>query len=127
MPEIRVLLVDDHAMMRAGFRTILSLEDDIEVVGEAATGAEAISAAAALHPDVVCMDVQMPDMDGLEATRRIRADARWQKLPVIAITAKAMRDDQEQCRKAGCNDYLAKPIELDRLISLLRVWLPSTA
>ena len=68
MSELRVLLVDDHAMMRAGFRTILSLEHDIEVVGEAGTGVEAISAAATLQPNVICMDVQMPDMDGLEAT-----------------------------------------------------------
>jgi len=61
----------------------------------------------------------------LEATRRIRAQPKFQKLPIIAVTAKAMKDDQEQCRRAGTNDYLAKPIELDRLFSLLRVWMPS--
>jgi len=63
-------------------------------------------------------------MDGLEATRRIRTDARFKTLPIIAITAKAMKDDQEQARAAGMTDYLAKPIDLDRLYSLLRVWLP---
>jgi CheY-like chemotaxis protein len=68
----------------------------------------------------------MPGMDGLEATRRIRKDARFRKLPIIAVTAKAMKDDQEQCLQAGTSDYMAKPIDLDRLFSLLRVWLPNT-
>jgi CheY-like chemotaxis protein len=68
--------------------------------------------------------VMMPGMDGLEATRRIRTDARFRSLPIIAITAKAMTDDQELCLAAGSTDYLAKPIDLDRLYSLLRVWMP---
>ena len=74
--------------------------------------------------DLVLMDVMMPEMDGFEATRAIRKDPRWRKLPIIAVTAKAMKDDQERCLQAGANDYLAKPIELDRLFSLIRVWLP---
>jgi CheY-like chemotaxis protein len=73
--------------------------------------------------DLVLMDVMMPEMDGFEATE-IRKDPRWRKLPIIAVTAKAMKDDQERCLQAGANDYLAKPIDLDRLFSLIRVWLP---
>jgi CheY-like chemotaxis protein len=67
--------------------------------------------------------VMMPVMDGLAATREIRNDARWAKLPIITLTAKAMPDDQEICLKAGANDYMAKPLDVDRLLSLVRVWL----
>ncbi|RZJ13255.1 MAG: response regulator [Rubrivivax sp.] len=120
----KVLLVDDD--MRNVFALTSLLEQRGLTVEAARNGVEALEKLEVQSDiDIVLMDIMMPVMDGLEATRRIRADARWQKLPVIAITAKAMRDDQEQCRKAGCNDYLAKPIDLDRLISLLRVWLPT--
>ncbi len=120
----KVLLVDDDA------RNIFALTSVLEQRGlnvePARNGVEALEKLETHSDiDIVLMDVMMPVMDGLEATRRIRADARWQKLPVIAITAKAMRDDQEQCRRAGANDYLAKPLDPDRLMSLLRVWLPS--
>jgi CheY-like chemotaxis protein len=63
-------------------------------------------------------------MDGLEAIRRIRARGDLDKLPIIALTAKAMRDDQEKCLAAGANDYVAKPIDVDKLLSLIRVWMP---
>ena len=66
----------------------------------------------------------MPEMDGLTATREIRKQSQWNKLPIIMLTAKAMRDDQERCMEAGANDYMAKPIDVEKLISLVRVWMP---
>ena len=120
----KVLLVDDD--VRNVFALGAALEQRGLTVEVGRNGVEAITRLNEIPDiDLVLMDVMMPVMDGLEATRRIRADPRFRKLPIIAITAKAMKDDQEQCRRAGANDYLAKPIEFDRLISLLRVWLPS--
>jgi CheY-like chemotaxis protein/CHASE3 domain sensor protein len=119
----RILLVDDD------IRNIFSLSSALEHKGMsveiARNGFEAIEKLDTVSDiDLVLMDVMMPGMDGLEATRRIRADARFRNLPIIAITAKAMTDDQELCLAAGSTDYLAKPIDLDRLYSLLRVWMP---
>jgi CheY-like chemotaxis protein len=74
--------------------------------------------------DLVLMDVMMPVMDGLTATREIRKNARWKKLPIIMLTAKAMPDDQQRCLEAGANDYMAKPLDVEKLLSLVRVWLP---
>jgi len=74
--------------------------------------------------DLVLMDVMMPVMDGLTATRHIRNDPDWKKLPVIALTAKAMPDDQQRCIEAGANDYMAKPLDVEKLLSLVRVWMP---
>lgn len=121
----KVLVVDDDA------RNIFALTSALEQKGMRVeigrNGFEAISKLDEIADiDLVLMDIMMPGMDGLEATRRIRKDTRFRKLPIIAVTAKAMKDDQEQCLKAGTSDYLAKPIDLDRLFSLLRVWMPTT-
>ena len=120
----KVLLVDDDV------RNIFALASALESKGLSVeigrNGFEALAKLAEVPDiDIVLMDIMMPGMDGLEATRRIRANPKFAQLPVIAVTAKAMKDDQEQCRRAGANDYLAKPIDLDRLFSLMRVWMPS--
>lgn len=120
-------------------RTILVVEDDVRNVYAltsileprgakveiARNGREAIEFLDE-HPeiDLVLMDTMMPVMDGISAMREIRKDPRFRSLPIISVTAKAMRDDQEQCMRAGASDYLAKPLEVEQLLSLCRVWLP---
>lgn len=117
---IRVVLADDHAMMRAGFRTILTTDDRIEVVGEAGTGAEAIAQARALRPDVVCMDVQMPDLDGLEATRRIIADPDIPSA-VLVVTTFDRDDYLFAALDAGASGFLLKNAGPEELTAAVRV------
>jgi len=117
---VRVLLVDDHAVMRAGFRMILEAQGDITVVGEASTGTEAVASASALHPDVICMDVQMPDMDGLEATRRIVSDPAISAVVVVVTTFD--RDDYLfQALHAGASGFLLKNAGPEELVTAVRV------
>ncbi|HCS44536.1 MAG TPA: two-component system sensor histidine kinase/response regulator [Pseudomonas sp.] len=119
----KVLLVDDDVRNIFALTSALEQKGAVVVIGR--NGREAIERLNEVEDiDLVLMDVMMPEMDGFEATTLIRKDPRWRKLPIIAVTAKAMKDDQERCLQAGSNDYLAKPIDLDRLFSLIRVWLP---
>ncbi|WP_417660731.1 response regulator [Pseudomonas sp.] len=119
----RILLVDDD--VRNIFALTSALEQKGAVVEVGCNGREAIEKLNQFDDiDLVLMDIMMPEMDGYEATEIIRKDLRWRKLPIIAVTAKAMKDDQDRCLRAGANDYLAKPIDLDRLFSLIRVWMP---
>jgi CheY-like chemotaxis protein len=118
----RVLLAEDDA------RNIFALSSVLEPLGVrmeiARNGREALERLEAQDIDLVLMDIMMPEMDGLEALRRIRAQPRWAELPIIALTAKAMPEDRERCLEAGANDYIAKPIDVERLVSLCRVWCP---
>ena len=118
-----ILLVDDD--VRNIFALTSALEARGAMVEIGRNGREALEKLEQVSEiDLVLMDVMMPEMDGLEATRRLRANPRFEKMPVIAITAKATKDDREQCLAAGANDYLAKPVDLERLFSMLRVWMP---
>ncbi|MFY2561168.1 response regulator [Corallococcus terminator] len=124
----RILVVEDDV------RNIFALSSVLEPRGAkveiARNGREALErlsnslAQVSQGVDLVLMDIMMPEMDGLTAMREIRKRAEWQKLPIIALTAKAMRDDQEKCLAAGANDYIAKPLDVEKLLSLIRVWMP---
>jgi CheY-like chemotaxis protein len=118
----RVLVVDDDV------RNIFALSSVLErrgmVVVTASTGREAIATLEST-PDVaiVLMDVMMPEMDGYETMQAIRGNAEFRRLPIIALTAKAMKGDREKCLEAGASEYLAKPVNTDQLLSALRMWL----
>jgi CheY-like chemotaxis protein/CHASE3 domain sensor protein len=119
----RILVVDDD--VRNIFALTSALEQKGAQVEVARNGVEALERLdGAEAVDLVLMDIMMPVMDGYTAMREIRKRPRWDKLPIIAVTAKAMRDDQQKCLEAGASDYLPKPIELERLFSLMRVWMP---
>jgi signal transduction histidine kinase/CheY-like chemotaxis protein/CHASE3 domain sensor protein len=124
----RILVVEDDV------RNVYALTNILEPRGAkveiARNGREALAALekSANQPgsaiDLVLMDVMMPVMDGLAATREIRKNLAWKKLPIITLTAKAMPDDQQRCIDAGANDYMAKPLDVEKLLSLVRVWMP---
>jgi signal transduction histidine kinase/CheY-like chemotaxis protein len=118
----KVLIVDDD--MRNTFALATALEDKEMEVIVAKTGKEALERLAQ-HPDthIILMDIMMPEMDGYQAMQAIRTQPQHRKLPIIALTAKAMKGDKAKCIEAGANDYLSKPIDTDKLISLMKVWL----
>ncbi|MEV0593103.1 response regulator transcription factor [Nonomuraea cavernae] len=118
---IRAVLADDQRLVRAGFRSILSDEDDIEVVAEAANGLEAVAGAREHRPDVVLMDIRMPELDGLEATRRIVADPRLDGVRVIILTTFDLDDYVYGALRAGASGFLVKDTEPAELIHAVRV------
>lgn len=134
--SIRVLLVDDQALVRAGFRMILDAEEDIEVVGEAADGEQAVFSAAQFKPDVILMDVRMPNMDGIEATRKIvaagvsaetgqngdaDADPAMDRPRVLMLTTFELDEYVYESLRAGASGFLLKDVPADQLVSGIRV------
>ncbi len=113
---VRVLIADDQALVRRGFRMILEIEPDLEIVGEAADGREAVALTRDLAPDVVLMDVRMPDVDGVEATRRITAEAGC-RTRVIMLTTFDMDDYVYDALQAGASGFLLKDIQPELLVA----------
>jgi len=115
---IRVLVADDHAVVREGLRAFLALQDDVEVVGEAADGEEAVAAVASLQPDVALVDLVMPGVDGLEAIKRIRASNAPTR--VIVLTSFADEDKMLPAVRAGAVGYLLKDVDPQALVAAIR-------
>ena len=115
---IRVLIADDHTILRSGVRMLLEAETDIEVVGEALNGVEAVEQAGNLHPDVILMDIAMPLMDGLEATRQIKA--RWPEINILVLTMHRTDEYFFEMLKAGASGYILKAADTDELINAVR-------
>jgi DNA-binding NarL/FixJ family response regulator len=118
---VRVLIADDQALVRAGFRMILDAEDDIDVVGEASDGLEAVSAAARLKPDVVLMDIRMPELDGIEATRRVLAADGDPPTRVLMLTTFDLNEYVYDALRAGASGFLLKDVPPEQLADGIRV------
>jgi DNA-binding NarL/FixJ family response regulator len=116
--SLGVLIVDDQALVRAGFRMILEAEQDIQVVGEAADGREAVAEARRLRPDIVLMDVRMPDVDGIEATRRLLRDGAGAK--VVMLTTFDMDEYVYDALRAGASGFLLKDVPPEQLVAGIR-------
>jgi DNA-binding NarL/FixJ family response regulator len=120
-PPIRVVVADDQALVRSGFLALLRSEDGIEVVGEAANGYEAVKIAKAQRPDVILMDIRMPEMDGLEATRIITADPALESVRILVLTTFDLDAYVHEALRAGASGFLLKDTLPDELLAALRV------
>ena len=118
---MKLLIVEDDIANRDMLSRRL-IRRGFEVVG-AADGLQAVELAHSEHPDLILMDISLPELDGLDATRQIRASAETHQIPIIALTAHAFKEDREQCLAAGCNDYDIKPVDLSRLLSKIEAFL----
>jgi DNA-binding NarL/FixJ family response regulator len=121
MTPVRVLIADDQALVRAGFRMILDAEDDLDVVGEASDGAEAVEAARRLKPDVVLMDIRMPELDGIEATRRVLAGDQDPPVRVLMLTTFDLNEYVYEALRAGASGFLLKDVPPEQLADGIRV------
>ena len=119
----RILVVEDQEDNRQILRDLLT-SADFEVI-EAADGETGLAAAAAHRPDLILMDVQLPGLDGYEATRRLKADAVLQAIPIIVVTSYALAGDDEKARAAGCDAYISKPYSPRELLAKVREYLPA--
>jgi len=117
---IRVILADDQALLRAGFRALLDAQDDIDVVGEAADGDEALTLAVGHKPDVVLMDIRMPRLDGLEATRAIAADPDLGEVRILILTTFDLDEYVFEALRAGASGFLVKDTEAAELLTAIR-------
>lgn len=117
--QIRVLIVDDHTIVRSGLRLLLEDEPDIDVVGEAVNGREAQQLAASLRPDVILMDISMPEVDGVEATRHIKA--HWPDINILVLTMHRTDDFFFDVLRAGASGYVLKGAETEELINAVRI------
>lgn len=115
---LRVLLVDDHAMVRQGLKTVLDSYPDVEVVGEAGDGQEALTLAERLRPEVVVMDINMPKMNGIEATRSIKS--HYRDTTVVGLSVNATRENHEAMKAAGAAALITKEAAVDQLYSAIR-------
>jgi len=118
---IRVLLADDQVLVRAGFRALLDAQDDIEVVGEAGDGDQAVRLTRELAPDIVLMDIRMPGTDGLAATRQIAADGQLANVRVVILTTFELDEYVFEAVRSGASGFLVKDTEPDELVQAIRV------
>ena len=117
---IRLVIVDDQRLVRSGLVMLCGSTPDLEVVGEGTNGVDAVRLAAELTPDLILMDIQLPEVSGLEVTKWIKEDDNLRSIPIIAVTAFAMKGDEERIRQGGCEAYISKPISVVSFLETIR-------
>ena len=124
MPGQRILIIEDNVINRKIMRDLLRIHH--YETFEAVNGLEGVKMAKELLPDLIMMDIQLPELDGYSATKRIKADVQTQKIPIIAVTSFAMRGEADRAKEAGCDAYITKPIDIRQVIMKVREFLPES-